>query len=109
MEKKTKICPYCGFPMEEGNFDLYYGQEYECKTASCPRFEMADLRAKYQKLMNERSQISNLQRRIILEKTPIGQKLVNFRNAYIEALNSDAIEYDMREILSLELQNLSKM
>ena len=109
MEKKIKLCPYCGFPMEEGNYDSYYGQEYECKTKNCPRFEIADLRAKDQKLSNERSQISDLQRRIVLEKTPIGQKLVGFKKAYIEALDTGEVGYDMKEILSLELQNLSKM
>ena len=109
MGKKIKFCPYCGFPMEEGRYDLYDGQEYECKNKNCPRFEMADLRAKEQKLWNEKSQISNLQRRIVLEKTPIGQKLVAFKKAYVDAFDTGEIEYDMKEILSRELQNLSKM
>lgn len=109
METKIKNCPYCGVPMEEGDFDIYDGQEYICRNKNCVRFELNNLSAKYQKLISEKSQIHNLKWRIVLQNTPIGKKLEEFKKAYIEALDTGHIGEDMKEVLSLELQNLSKM
>lgn len=44
-----------------------------------------------------------------MEQTQIGKLLNQFKTVYVEEVNAGTLPLEVREILSLELQNLSKM
>lgn len=44
-----------------------------------------------------------------MEQTQIGKLLNQFKTVYVEEVNAGILPLEIREILSLELQNLSKM
>ena len=108
MEPKTQICPCCGRTMT-ADYEKYYGWVYTCPNTFCISKQIKNLKEKENETWQERARLQKARHQIVMEQTQIGKLLKQFKNVYVEEVNAGAIPLEIREILSMELENLSKM
>ena len=111
MEPKTQLCPYCGKIMSaDYDYDSYYNEwNYTCLNKSCPSKDIKALKEKENETYKERAKLYKERYEMVMKNTVIGRMLDNFKSVYSEEVNEGLLPIEVREILSLELQNLSKM
>lgn len=103
MEPKTQLCPCCGKIMSaDYDYDSYDGWFYTCLNKSCPSKDIKALKEKENETYKERHEM-------VMKNTNVGRMLDAFKRVYSEEVNDGLLPIEVREILSLELQNLSKM
>lgn len=108
MEPKTQLCPCCGKIMSSEH-EKYYGWIYTCLNEQCPSKNIEVLKEKEDEIYQERAKLYKERHKMVMKNTNIGRMLDAFKRVYSEEVNDGLLPLEIREILSLELQNLSKM
>ena len=108
MEPKTQLCPFCGKIMSS-DYEKYYGWVYNCLNEQCPSKDIEALKEKEDEAYQERAKLYKERHEMVMKNTNIGRMLDAFKRVYSEEVSNKLLPVEVREILSLELQNLSKM
>lgn len=108
MEPKTQLCPFCGKIMSS-DYEMYYGQFYTCLNEQCPSKDIKVLKEKEDEAYQEKAKLYKERHEMVMKNTNIGRMLDAFKRVYSEEVSNKLLPVEVREILSLELQNLSKM
>lgn len=108
MEPKTQLCPFCGKIMSS-DYEKYYGWVYTCLNEQCPSKGIEALKEKEDEAHQEEAKLYKERHEMVMKNTNIGRMLDAFKRVYSEEVNDGLLPLEIREILSLELQNLSKM
>ena len=80
-----------------------------CLNKSCPSKDIKALKEKEDETYQERAKLYKERYEMVMRDTDIGRMLNDFKRVYSEEVSDGLLPIEIREILSLELQNLSKM
>ena len=108
MKPKTQLCPFCGKIMSS-DYEMYYGWFYTCLNEQCPSKDIKVLKEKEDEAYQEKAKLYKERHEMVMKNTNIGRMLDAFKRVYSEEVSNKLLPVEVREILSLELQNLSKM
>lgn len=108
MKPKTQLCPFCGKIMSS-DYEKYYGWFYTCLNEQCPSKDIKVLKEKEDEACQEKAKLYKERHEMVMKNTNIGRMLDAFKRVYSEEVSNKLLPVEVREILSLELQNLSKM
>lgn len=108
MKPETQLCPYCGKAMS-ADYEKYYGWFYTCPNEQCPSKDIKALKEKEDEIYREKDKLYKERHEMVMKNTNIGRMLNAFKRVYSEEISNRLLPVEVREILSLELQNLSKM
>ena len=108
MKPKTQLCPFCGKIMSS-DYEMYYGWFYTCLNEQCPSKDIKVLKEKEDEVCQEKTKLYKERHEMVMKNTNIGRMLDAFKRVYSEEVSNKLLPVEVREILSLELQNLSKM
>lgn len=108
MKPKTQLCPFCGKIMSS-DYEMYYGWFYTCLNEQCPSKDIKVLKEKEDEAYQEKAKLYKERHEMVMKNTNIGRMLDAFKRVYSEEVSNKLLPVEVREILSLELQNLAKM